>query len=274
MSEHGLTVGFGAALLEQLRWFWHRLWIWIVIVTVLTAGASAWIISSIPDTEGEEGPMIATMLVGNAFHPLLVLIAISWALSAWRDDPPKERQYFWLHPVNRTAHVVARSLAGFIWLVLVMAIVIATTVISANVFLGGAPGLDAPRIWGFAVASIALAYISSSIAPILSDRPAIWIILVVALVIIAGVIADIRDLAWLQRGLDVLTGGARSFGTALGAPGYAAAHAVMGAVPEAGSMDVPQMDRIMSAQPGDALLIWLPISIVAFLGSALISRPR
>ena len=274
MSEQGLTVGFGAALVEQLRWFWHRLWLWIVIVTLLTAGASAWILASIPDTDGEEGRMVATMLVGNAFHPLLVLIAISWALSAWRDDPPKDRQYFWLHPVERTSHVIARSLAGFIWLLAVMAVVVATTIISANVFLGGAPGLDAPRIWGFAVASIALAYISASVAPILSDRPAIWIILIIAIVFIAGAIADIRDITWLQRALDVLTGGPRSFGTALGAPGYEAAHAVMDAVPEAGSMDMPQMDRIMSARPGDALLIWLPISIAAFLGSAFASRPR
>ena len=108
MSEQGVTIGFGEALLEQMRWFWHRQWLWIVIVTVLTAGASAWIISSVPD----DGAAFAPLLVGNAFHPLLVLIALSWALSAWRDDPPKDRQYFWLHPVERTAHTVARSLAA------------------------------------------------------------------------------------------------------------------------------------------------------------------
>ena len=67
---------------------------------------------------------VAPLMVAMAFHPLLLLIALSWAFSAWRDDPPKDRQYFWLHPVERTAHTIARSLAGFIWLLLVVAIVV------------------------------------------------------------------------------------------------------------------------------------------------------
>ncbi len=271
MSEPGTAIGFGAALLEQLLWFWRRLWLWIVIVTVLTAGAAAWIIASIPD---ETGTFVA-MLVGNAFHPLLVLIALSWALSAWRDDPPKDRQYFWLHPVERTSHTIARSLAGYLWLLLVVAIVIGITIGATEYFIGGAPGIDAPRMWLYAVGSITLAYFAASIAPVLSDRPGVWIVLVIAIVVITGVVASIREIEWLTSVVEVFTGGPRSFGTALGAPSYEAGRIVMESA--AAGQPVPPMpnaDRFADAEPGTALAIWLPISLAAYLGAAFLSRPR
>lgn len=267
MTEPGRPVGFGAALVEQLRWFWQRLWLWIVIVTVLTAGAAAWIISSIDPEEAA----FAAMLVGNAFHPLLVLIALSWALSAWRDDPPKDRQYFWLHPAERTAHTVARSLAGFIWLMLVVAVVIAATVVATQLFLGGAPGIDTARLWLYAAGAIALAYIAGSIAPVLSDRPGLWIVAVIAVVVIAGAIAEIRDIQWLQRAVEVFTGGPTSFGTALGAPGYEAARAISAATP---GFELPNAERIAEARPAVALAVWLPISLAAYLAAARASLPR
>ena len=273
MSEHGITVGFGAALLEQFAWFWRRLWIWIVIVTVLTAGASAWIISSIPD----DGAALAPMLVGNAFHPLLVLIALSWALSAWRDDPPKDRQYFWLHPVERTSHTIARSLAGFLWLLVVAGVVIATTLIATRGFLPPTSGVDAPRMWAYSAAAITLAYFAASIASVLSDRPGLWLVAVVAVVTIAGVIADIRELDWLESAVDVFSGGARSFATALFAPGYEAGRIIMEEIATGttgATVDMPNGQRIAAARPGEALAIWLPISIAAYVAAAALSRPR
>ena len=127
-GERGATVSFGRALVEQLRWFWQRLWLWVVIVTVLVAGGAAWAILSLDAREG----VFAYIMHGTAFSQILVLIAVSWAMSAWRDDPPKDRQYFWLHPVQRDAHTIARTLAGFIWLMVVAAVVVATVFLASR----------------------------------------------------------------------------------------------------------------------------------------------
>ena len=268
-EESARVVGFGQALAEQVRWFWHRQWVWIVVVTVLTAGAAAWIIASIP----EDGAFFAPMLVGSAFHPLLVLIALSWAFSAWRDDPPKDRQYFWLHPVGRASHTIARSLAAFLWLALVVAIVVATVYISTRV-MHGTEALT-PRLWLYLGAAIALAYFSSSVAPILSNRPGAWVVLVIAIVVLAGAIGTIREIEWLKDFASVFQGGPRSFGTALGSPGYEAARFIQANMPGPGQpFDSPQMERLGAAEPGTALLVWLPIALAAWVAAAFASRPR
>jgi hypothetical protein len=271
MSDaRGVAVGFGAALAEQLRWFWHRLGLWIVVVTVLTAGAAAWIIATIPE---EFGPY-AYILVGSAFHPLLVLIALSWAFSAWRDDPPKDRQYFWLHPVERTSHTIARSLAAFIWLMVVLAIVIAVVVVVTQATIGIDMLGPALRLWAYSFAAIVLAYLAASIAPMLSDRPGFWVIGVIALVIILGAIATIREIEWLQEAVSWLQGGPRSFGTALGAPGSEAARLVTELVPAEEVGNVPGVADAASDEPAVALAIWLPISLAAWLAAARLSLPR
>ena len=263
------TVGFGGALLEQLRWFWQRLWLWIVISTVLVAGASIWIISSIPD---EESP-IAYILLGSAFHPLLVLIAVSWALSAWRDDPPKDRQYFWLHPVQRDAHTIARTLAGLLWLMLVVSVVLVAVFVASAGKVPPEMAADAGRMWLFSFASVALTYVAASIAAVLSDRPLIWILLVIALVIIAGVIAGLREIEWLQNAISWLTGGPRSFGTAIGAPGAEAMRLSL-AVRPPGAPLPGHLEAAAEVRPGVALALWTPVTILAYLAAVRLSRPR
>ncbi|HEX6588684.1 MAG TPA: hypothetical protein VF039_06650 [Longimicrobiales bacterium] len=268
-DARGTALGFGPALVEQLRWFWQRLWLWIVISAVLVAGAAVWIIASIPD---EESP-IAYVLLGSAFHPLLVLIALSWALSAWRDDPPKDRQYFWLHPVQRDMHAIARTLAGLLWLLLVVLVVLATVFVASRGMVPADMAADAGRMWLFAFASIALTYVAASIAAVLSDRPLIWILLIIAIVILAGVVAGIREIAWLEEVVSWLTGGPRSFGTAIGAPGAEAMRLTMESMPP-GSPAPPAWEDAASARPGAALAIWWPITVAAYLGAVRLSRPR
>ena len=67
----------------------------------------------------------------------LLLIALSWAFSAWRDDPPKDRQYFWLHPVGRTSHTIARSVAAGLWLLVVVAVIMGVVLVSVLITQGG-----------------------------------------------------------------------------------------------------------------------------------------
>lgn len=270
MSDAGpRVIGFGGAVLEQLRWFGRRLWLWIAIVSVLTSVTSAWIIGSIPDDAIE----FAVVLAGNAFHPLLVLVAVSWALSAWRDDPPRDRQYFWLHPVSRVPHVLARSVAGYLWLMAVVVVVIAATVVTAHVALGPAAMEGAARLWFYACVAITIAYFAASIAPLLANRPELWIVLVVAIVVLTNVVATIREIEWLKTAVEVFLGGSHSFSAALGAPGVEAARALLERTQDQAAL-APEMTRVADARPGEALLIWLPISLLAWLGAARAALPR
>ena len=270
MTARGVAIGFGGALVEQLRWFWHRQWVWIAIVTVLTGGLSAWVVVSLP----EEARSMIFMVFGSILHQLLVLIALSWALSVWRDDPPKERQYFWLHPAERTSHTLARTLAGFLWLMLVLVVVTATVLVAVMLLKGSNTDAGTARFWLFVVGSVALAYLAGSIAPILSDRPGLWIVAIVALVIIGSALAEMRQIEWLKSALEaVLTKGPYSFGAALGAPGYEAAR-ILTASGQPGAADVPRLEQMGEIDPAAALGIWLVVAIGAVAGSAWASRPR
>ncbi|HUF14073.1 MAG TPA: hypothetical protein VMN78_13295 [Longimicrobiales bacterium] len=263
-------IGFGALLAEQLRWFWRRLRVWILVVTVLVAGAVSWIIAVIPERELRMGNLV----FGSALHPLLLLIALSWAFSAWRDDPPKDRQYFWLHPVSRTKHTVARTLSGALWLLAVLALIV-IAVLGTSFLVHGSDGpFGTPRFWLYVGTAICIAYLMASIAPVLSDRPGMWLFGLIAIVILAEIVAAIREIEWLQRVVQVFRGGAYSLGAALTAPTAEAMRLFRGE-PAAGSMADPTMaEAAATAEPGAALLIWLPIAVVLYLVAARESRPR
>lgn len=269
-DERGTTVGFGAALAEQLRWFWQRLWTWIVICAVLIAGGALWAISSLDPAEG----VFAYIMHGTAFAQILVLIAISWAMSAWRDDPPRDRQYFWLHPVQRDLHTVARTLAGFVWLMLVVSIVVLTVFLASRGVVPPEMQAGSARLWLFTFGAVALAYVAASIPSVLSDRPVVWILFVIAVVIILSAIADMRQITWLQEMLSALVGGRRSFGTGLGAAGSEAIRLVTENLTPGRDMQPPFAQRSADDLPGTALAIWLPVTLLAYLGAVRLSRPR
>ena len=265
----GRPIGFGTALLEQLRWFWQRMRVWIVIVAVLVSVAASWMITVIP--EGERH--VAMMMVAVAFHPLLLLIALSWAFSAWRDDPPKDRQYFWLHPVGRTSHTAARSVAAGLWLLAVVAVIAAVIIVTILVTQGGSADFGSARFWVYVIAGISLAYIVSSITPVLSNRPGVWLVVLIALIVITDAVATMREIEWLKRAVDVFNDGKYSLGTALSGPSVEAMRASMGDTLAQATAGTP-MAQIAEAAPGTALLIWLPIAVVLYAAAALLSRPR
>lgn len=262
-------IGFGAALAEQLRWFWQRQRVWIVIVAVLTSSTAVLIIGNLP----EDQQQVAILMVGMAFHPLMLLIALSWAFSAWRDDPPRDRQYFWLHPAPRTSHTIARSLAAGIWLIATLTVFVLVVLITTLMVQGAGAELGTPRFWIYVFAGICLAYLTASIAPVLSDRPGMWVLGLVALVVIAGAIATIREIEWLQRIVQVFNNGKYSLSTALNAPSVEAVRIVM-EEQWAKRAESPEGAAAVQAEPARALLIWLPIAVAAYLGAARLSRPR
>lgn len=265
----GRPIGFGPALLEQVRWFWQRMRVWIVIVAVLVSVAASWMIIALPDGEQQA----AMMIVAVAFHPLLLLIALSWAFSAWRDDPPKDRQYFWLHPVGRTSHTAARSVAAGLWLLAVVAVIAAVIVVTVLITQGGDAEFGSARFWSYVVGGIALAYIVSSISPLLSNKPGVWLVVLIALIIITDAIATMREIEWLKRAVDVFNDGKYSLGTALSGPSVEAMRMTMGDTLAQATAGTP-MAQIAEAAPGTALLIWLPIAVALYAAAALLSRPR
>ena len=262
-------VGFGQALAEQLRWFWRRLWVWILVVALVVAGMVSWLISLLSESEASMGIII----IGTALHPLLLLVALSWAFSAWRDDPPRDRQYFWLHPVPRTAHTIARTVAGGLWLFLVLTFIVLVVLASTYLMHGAAGTLGTPRFWLYVAASICMLYLFASIAPILSDRPGGWLFGLIAVVLLADVVAVIRQLEWLERAVAVFKGGSHSLTTALTAPSIEAMRLLN---PEqwGSAADDSPLAAVAEAEPGAALLIWLPVALVLYLLAARLSRPR
>ena len=264
-------IGFGNALLEQVRWCWQRLWLSIVLIAAVTAGGTAWIMSRVQQAEQE---VAFFLIMSHAFHPVLLLIAISWSMSVWRDDPPKDRQYFWLHPVSRTPHTIARSLAGGFWLLAAVAFIVGVVVVSmkltqSDAFIGTGP------FWLYVLGGVVLAYVAASIAPVLSNKPGPWFIAVLVVVIVAETIAVIRQIEWLESVVRVFKGGRYSFTAALAGPRVEAGRALSQRMETPGSGAAQDaVTRAAEADPATALLIWIPVALVLYYVAARLSRPR
>lgn len=50
-----------------------------------------------------------------------LIVGLLTPLALWRNESPSRRDYFWAMPVGRPAHTLARLLAGWAWLLLVVA---------------------------------------------------------------------------------------------------------------------------------------------------------
>jgi len=260
-------IGFGEALMEQLRWVWARLRFWWLVLGVLLAGSGVLLVNTLTEnTWPRSGSMFAGVVL-----PLVLLVAVSWSLSVWRDDPPKDRDYFWLQPVGREAHTLARVLAGLVWMLGVMAV--AAVALAIAILVAPDAGLADHALppagfWFSWLGAFVLSYLVGTFAAILSDRPAIWLVLGAILVLLLDGLAGARDWQWVDAVTNWFTSGDLSLGTALFAPGVIAFQAMADHAPAA--MQMSPGDH----QPVAALLIWLVIMTGAVVGAAFVSRPR
>lgn len=261
-TDQPARVGFAAVLMEQVRWVWARAWIWwLVLLGAMSLGLIA-ILWDVPARD--DAARMIPILLGGTLMPLMLLIAASWGLTVWRDDPPRDRQYFWVQPVSRVTHTIARSLAGAIWIVLAVLLLIGVALVTAGV--RGAPAPDA-GVWLLWLGSVVLAYLITSAAAMLSDRPAVWLAGGTVLLLLVNALARARDILWLESVMKIFMDGDYSLSVALFAPSMRAIQNVASAGPHPGG-------SAASVEPAAALLIWLAVGVLAFLGSAWMARPR
>lgn len=261
-EAHGAS--YGRVLVEQLRWVAQRAWIWWIVLVV--AMAAGFVLILWGASGSEQGRRVLPMALSGTLFPLMLLIAVSWGLTVWRDDPPKDRQYFWLQPVSRMWHTLARGLAGGAWLMLavlvIMAVALVTTLLQQAPMLGWS-------VWILWLGAVLLAYLLTNIFAILTDRPALWIIAGFVIVVLLNALATMRQWGWLESATDVIVGGGRSLSMAFGAPSIAVAQRLAAENPGAGA-DSPAL----TLDPVGTLLLWLAIAAVAFVGAAWAARPR
>ncbi len=117
-------------------------------------------------------PQISVLLVGVALLlPLLV----------WQDEDPTRRLYHWAMPVSRPTHAMLRVLAGWIYLMLLVAVFLVGMVLVRAItqrILALPQPYQAGFVWWewlvpFTASSIA--YILASAAAVATRRPFVWI---------------------------------------------------------------------------------------------------
>ena len=125
-------------------------------------------------TPGNEG-----IDYGPAVTIPMTLVALLIPFGVWRSSDRERRAYDWAMPVAQSTHTIIRMLAGWLWLMLGVAIFLAVIVLLQVVMvgiLGGSMRVDVPAWeWLAPFTSVSIAYLLTSIAMIGSEHPWRWI---------------------------------------------------------------------------------------------------
>lgn len=83
-------------------------------------------------------------------HPQAVafpaaLLGLFAPMAVWKDEPPSRRGYFWAMPVSRPGHTLAKTLDGWIWLMLIVAALLLWGLVVATL-TGGEIGIREARL--------------------------------------------------------------------------------------------------------------------------------
>ena len=260
--------GYGAVLAEQLRWVWARSWIYWTVLTVGLVAAVVALIWQWRPPSLEDGALVTQIVLASTVMPLTLLIGVSWALTIWRDDPPADRDYFWLQPVSRMAHTLLRVLAGALWLLLMLA-AIGGAVVVAALATRTAAGDGGVLVWLLWPGAVLLAYLIGSLAALLTGRPAVWIVISFVLVAITNALARVREIDWLLTVTGWFVGDGASLSAALFAPSTVAMRTAVAAAGSAPPEGVGTTgDAVL------AVLLWLGLAFGATLAAAWWARPR
>jgi hypothetical protein len=151
----------------------------------------------------------------------LSLLGLFAPMSVWKAEGPSRRGYHWAMPVGRIRHTVAKTFAGWGWLMLLVTIFLLWAVLLASA-TGGETGAWSERVagpgsmsvgqvvrlvyhdlqpwqWIAPYTAMTLTYLFGSILVLASDHPWLWIAgLFVGFFILAATLSA----AGLQSGLD------------------------------------------------------------------------
>jgi hypothetical protein len=149
--------------------------------------------ATVSDTFRFSGPGVAVV-------PFL--LGILWALWAWRGEPPSRRGLFFAAPVHRTAHVLVRVTAGWLWLMgCVAAYVLGVAVaVLAHQHMGLDALLRGPH-WGWVgvFVSASVVYLLTAPFAIISERPDTAVVLTIVFV---ALVAPLLHVIGMQSLLD------------------------------------------------------------------------
>lgn len=117
-----------------------------------------------------------------ALSGVVAIIALIWPLAIWQDEPPSQRAYHLVMPVRAWEHTLIRVLAGWCWLMLITASIVA--LIPASVGAVNVLSPSATRLvlrsaawweWLVPFTAATVAYLATSGAAVGTRRPIVWL---------------------------------------------------------------------------------------------------
>lgn len=165
-------------------------------------------------TPGNEG-----IDYGPAVTIPMTLVALLIPFGVWRSSDRERRAYDWAMPVAQSTHTIIRMLAGWLWLMLGVAIYLAVIVLFQVVMvgiLGGSMRVDVPAWqWLAPFTSVSIAYLLTSIAMIGSEHPWRWIGGIIIGYLIAMLVLETLRMPDIRYVLQQIVSGTYGLGAAI-----------------------------------------------------------
>jgi len=157
------------------------------------------------------GPGHESIEYGPAATIPMTLVALLIPFGVWRSSDRERRAYDWTMPIAQSTHTIIRMLAGWLWLMLGVAIYLAVLVLFQIVMvglMGGSMRVDVPAWqWLVPFTSVTIAYLLTSAAMIGSEHPWRWIGGIIIGYLIAMLVLDVLKLADIRHVLQLIVGG-------------------------------------------------------------------
>lgn len=141
----------------------------------------------------------------------MTLVALLIPFGVWRSSDRERRGYDWAMPVAQSTHTIIRMLAGWLWLMLGVAIYLAVIVLFQVVMIaimGGSVSVGVPAWqWLVPFTSVSIAYLLTSTAMIGSEHPWRWIGGIIIGYLIAMLVLEVLKLQDMRYALQQVVGG-------------------------------------------------------------------
>lgn len=149
----------------------------------------------------------------------MTLVALLIPFGVWRASDRERRAYDWSMPVAQSTHTIIRMLAGWLWLMLGVAVylvvLIGIEVVMVHIAGGWLTNSIPAWQWLVPFTAVSLAYLLTSIPIIGSEHPWRWIGGILIGYPIALLVLDMLELHGLNQALQNLFAGYYGLGTAI-----------------------------------------------------------
>jgi hypothetical protein len=212
----------------------------LAAIVIVLVGLALWGQARMSSEDGGSG----TIPIFSGLSVPLALLGLLWPIGVWRADSPERRGYFWSLPVERRSHTSLRVGIGWVVLIGVSLLIMATAAASFIPSLIRFEDLriDLARVWE-PLATATLAYLIASIFAVLFESPVRWMILGWVAVLGLYIVGEAADLDGLVESVEDTVG---SLFVAIGGP----------VVADESVADWARQYRI-----------WLPIAAVGLVGA-------